>query len=72
MNIGTQSIPSTIDLAITGNVLSAPPVAKAQLLVVEASVKPFMSVVWTGAVFILFGLIVSLTTKFNGKGRQQS
>ena len=72
MNIGTQSIPSTIELDITGSAVPAPPVMKSQLLVVEASVKPFMSVVWTGAVFILLGLIVSLTTKFNGRGQQQS
>ena len=67
MNVGTQSIPSTIDLIVTGSAVPAPPVAKSQLLVVEASMKPFMSVVWTGAVFILLGLVVSLTTKLDGK-----
>jgi cytochrome c-type biogenesis protein CcmF len=70
MNIGTRSIPSTIELSVTGSAVPAPPVIKSQLLVVEASLKPFMSVVWAGAVFILFGLVVSLTTKFNGRGRQ--
>jgi cytochrome c-type biogenesis protein CcmF len=69
MNIGTQSIPSTIDLSVTGATLPAPTVVKSQLLVVEASLKPFMSVVWAGAVFILLGLIVSWTTKLEGKVR---
>jgi cytochrome c-type biogenesis protein CcmF len=67
MNIGAQSIPSTIDLSITGATVPAPPAVKSQLLVVEASVKPFMSVVWAGAVLVLLGLIVSWTTKLEGK-----
>jgi cytochrome c biogenesis factor len=57
-------------LRVTGGADPAPPVVKSQLLVVEASLKPFMSVVWAGAVFILLGLVVSLTTKFNGRGQQ--
>ena len=72
MSIGTQSIPSTIELSVSGSAVPAQPVVKSQLLVVEASVKPFMSVVWAGAVFILLGLVVSLTTKFNGRGQRQS
>ncbi len=72
MNIGTQSGSSTIELNVTGSAVPAPPAAKSQLLVVEASVKPFMSVLWVGALFILLGLIVSLSTKFNGRGQQQS
>ena len=70
MNIGTQSIPSTIELSISGSAVPASPVTKSQLLVVEASLKPFMSVVWAGTVFILLGLVISLTTKFNGRGRK--
>jgi cytochrome c-type biogenesis protein CcmF len=71
MSVGSQSIPSTIELTVSGiSAPAAPPAVKTQLLVIEASVKPFMSVVWAGAVFILLGLVVSLTTKFNGRGRQ--
>jgi cytochrome c-type biogenesis protein CcmF len=70
MNIGTQSIPSSIELGVSGSGVPATPGIKSQLLVIEASLKPFMSVVWAGAVFILLGLVVSLTTKFNGGGRQ--
>ena len=72
MNIGSQSIPSTIELNVSGIAIPTPPVVKSQLLVVEASLKPFMSVVWVGAVFILLGLVVSLMTKFERKGEQQS
>ena len=70
MNIGTQSIPSTIELSVSGSAVPAPTAIKSQLLVVEASLKPFMSVVWAGTVFILLGLVVSLTTKLNGGGRK--
>jgi cytochrome c-type biogenesis protein CcmF len=70
MNIGTQSIPSTIELNVTGSAAPASPVITSQVLVIEASLKPFMSVVWVGTVFILLGLVVSLTTKFNGRGRK--
>jgi len=72
MSIGMQPIPSTIELKVTGNAIPAPPLVKSQLLVVEASLKPFMSVVWAGAVFILLGLVVSLTTKFNRGGQQST
>jgi cytochrome c-type biogenesis protein CcmF len=72
MNVGTQAIPSTIELAISGASVPAAPVVRSQLLVIEASVKPFMSVLWAGAVFVLFGLIVSLTSKLNGSGQRQS
>ena len=72
MNVGTASMPSTVGLNVTGIAAPASPDTKTQVLVVEASVKPFMSVVWTGAVFILLGLIVALTTKFGRNGQQIS
>jgi cytochrome c-type biogenesis protein CcmF len=72
MNIGSQSIPSTIELRVSGSAVPASPVVKSQLLVVEASLKPFMSIVWVGAVFVLLGLTISLATKFERRGQQQT
>jgi cytochrome c-type biogenesis protein CcmF len=72
MNVGTKAMPSTIELSISGASVPAAPVVRSQLLVIEASVKPFMSVLWAGAVFVLFGLIISLTSKLNGSRQRQS
>ncbi len=66
MNVDTQEKGSEIELKVTG--LGAPDgaPAKSELLVVEASVKPFMSLVWAGAFLMIVGLGLSLSTKFNG------
>jgi len=67
MNVDTQAEGSTIQIAVKG--LGEQPtadVAKSQILVIEASVKPFMSLVWTGAFLMMLGLGVALTTKLNG------
>jgi cytochrome c-type biogenesis protein CcmF len=64
MNVDTPAKGSTIQLAVQG-VSDQPPVQveKPQLLVIEASVKPFMSLIWTGAFLMMFGLAVSVSTK---------
>lgn len=65
MNVDTQAKGSVIELKISG---IAGPVAasgRSELLVIEASIKPFMSLVWAGAVLMIVGLGISLSTKFN-------
>lgn len=58
-----------IQLNVSG--LSDGSTESSQVLVIEASVKPFMSVVWAGAVLLILGLGISLSTKFAG-GLKQS
>jgi hypothetical protein len=73
MNVDSQTKGSVIELNVTGLGAHAPVVSqKSQLLVIEASVKPFMSLVWAGAALMMFGLGISLSTKFNGNAFGQS
>jgi cytochrome c-type biogenesis protein CcmF len=72
MNVDTQAKGSVIELKVTGLGGSAAPSPKSELLVVEASVKPFMSLVWAGAFLMIVGLGISLSTKFNGTSAQQA
>jgi cytochrome c-type biogenesis protein CcmF len=73
MNVDSQTKGSVIELKVTGLGDHAPVVSqKSQLLVIEASVKPFMSLVWAGAVLMMLGLGISLSTKFNGNALGQS
>ena len=69
MNVDPASKASTIQLRITGVPGQAPPAQKSELLIVEASVKPFIGLIWIGAVLMASGLTVSLIAKLNGKGR---
>jgi cytochrome c-type biogenesis protein CcmF len=66
MSVDSQSKGSVIELNVTGVGGAPTPVAKSEVLVIEASVKPFMSLVWAGAVLMILGLGISLTTKLNG------
>ena len=69
MNVDTQAKGSVIDLKVTGLGAPATMPIRTELLVVEASVKPFMSLVWVGTLLMMVGLGVSLTTKI-GAGVQ--
>ena len=66
MNVDSQTKGSVIELSVSGVGGAQLSVAKSEVLVVEASVKPFMSLVWAGAFLMMFGLGVSLSTKFSG------
>ena len=73
MNVDSQTKGSIIELNVTGLGVHAPVVSqKSQLLIIEASVKPFMSLVWAGAALMMLGLCISLSTKFNGDALRQS
>lgn len=67
MNIDMESKKSSVLVGVTG--LSINPAASIhpERLVIEASVKPFMSAVWVGAAFILGGALLALL-----QARQQS
>jgi cytochrome c-type biogenesis protein CcmF len=69
MNVDPASKASTIQLRITGLPGQAPVAQKSELLIVEASVKPFIGLIWIGAVLMASGLTVSLIAKLNGKGK---
>ena len=66
MNVDSESKGSVIELNVIGPGGVQPSPAKSEVLVIEASVKPFMSLVWAGAVFMILGLGISLSTKLNG------
>lgn len=73
MNVDAPGRGSTIQISVKG--LAEQPVAqtaKSQVLVIEASVKPFMSLVWTGALLMMVGLGIALTTKLNGTRPKQA
>jgi cytochrome c biogenesis factor len=61
-----------IELKVIGLGESSGPSAKSELLVVEVSVKPFMSLVWAGAFLMIVGLGIALATKFNGVSARQT
>jgi cytochrome c-type biogenesis protein CcmF len=68
MNIDSKAKGSSIEISITGVATQSQAAPqKSELLVIEASIKPFMSLVWAGSVLMIFGLALSLSTKFNGK-----
>jgi len=57
MNIDMGSKQSTVTLEVMRpNVIAQP----AEALVVEASVKPFMNLVWSGTILLFIGLIISM------------
>jgi len=75
MNVGASATESAIDLNVTG--AQEPIVASAQkeALVIEASVKPFISLVWAAAALVTTGLLISLRSKWNnrrGRGARSS
>lgn len=72
MNVDTHAKGSVIELKIDGLGGPAGASSKSELLVIEASVKPFMSLVWAGAFLMIAGLGISLSTKFNGSSFKQS
>jgi cytochrome c-type biogenesis protein CcmF len=69
MNVDAETRMSTIQVGITGLRGQVPVAQKSEVLIVEASVKPFIGLVWTGAVLMISGLVISLLAKLNGKGR---
>lgn len=73
MNVDTPAKGSTIQLAVKDLTVQPPSqVEKQQILVIEASVKPFMSLIWTGAILMMFGLVVSVSTKLNRLNQQNA
>lgn len=68
MNVDAETKASAIQVNIIGvEGLPEAPRQKTEALVVEASVKPFISLVWTAAVLLIVGLLVSLVSKLNGR-----
>ncbi|HCA80230.1 MAG TPA: hypothetical protein DEP53_10915 [Bacteroidetes bacterium] len=73
MNVDAPGKGSTIQIAVKGvEEQQAGQSAKSQILVIEASVKPFMSLVWVGAFLMMLGLCIALTTKMNGTRPKQA
>jgi len=58
MNINTEGGGSSVELRITEG--RSAPAQSQEVLVVEASVKPVMSLVWLAATFVMLGLAVSI------------
>lgn len=64
MNIDAEKKTSSIELNVTGLPGQATQLLpKTEILVIEASMKPFISLIWVAAVLITAGLIISLTHK---------
>jgi cytochrome c-type biogenesis protein CcmF len=61
MNVGTSSTPSTITVGVMRNDVHDHDVHDA--LVVEASTKPFMSMLWGGTVLIMLGVVLSIAKR---------
>jgi cytochrome c-type biogenesis protein CcmF len=72
MNVDAPGKGSTIQIAVKGlEGHQAGQAANSQILVIEASVKPFMSLVWVGAFLMMLGLCIALSTKLNGTRSKQ-
>jgi cytochrome c-type biogenesis protein CcmF len=71
MNVDSETKTSSIQLGITGLPGQVPAVQKSEVLIIEASVKPFIGLIWTGAALMVAGLVISLAAKLNGKGRKR-
>jgi cytochrome c biogenesis factor len=56
MNVGMGSTQSSVRLRVERSALAA----RAEALVVEASVKPYISLVWVGTVVLIIGFVLSL------------
>jgi hypothetical protein len=63
MNVDAEKKASTVEVSITGLQGSNEPPQKSEALVVEASIKPFISLVWAAAVLVIMGLLISLRSK---------
>ena len=57
MNVGAGSTQSSVTLRVERPDAPAP---RAEALVVEASIKPYISLVWVGTVVLIFGFALSL------------
>ena len=67
MNVGASATESTIDLNVTGDQGSIVAPTHKEALVIEESVKPFISLIWTAAVLVTIGLLISLRSKWNNR-----
>jgi hypothetical protein len=66
MNVDAEKKGSTVEVTITGlQGSNDPPRQKSEALVIEASIKPFMSLVWVAAVLVIVGLLISLRSKLS-------
>ena len=54
---------SSVDLAVTGLPDDAPRTEKGETLVVEASIKPYINLVWMGTVTVVAGLALTLVRR---------
>jgi len=63
MAVGTNGSPSRIELNVTGLSQQEMPAQTSEVLVVEASVKPFMNFVWLGAGLVVLGFAVALVRR---------
>lgn len=69
MNVDPETKTSTIELGITGLPGQVPVAQKSEVLIIEASVKPFIGLIWGAAVLMVSGLAISLIAKLNGRER---
>lgn len=60
MNVGMDARESSIEISVDGGSSASMPAGKTEILVAEASMKPFMSFVWISALLVLCGLTLSL------------
>jgi cytochrome c-type biogenesis protein CcmF len=83
MNIDMQTKKSTVDVVVFGLSEPATVVPAKEILVLEASVKPFINLVWLGTLCIIAGFFVAMLTRgkevlvlskksSNGKSRKGS
>ncbi len=68
MNVDAEKKGSTVEVTITGlQGSNDPPRQKSEALVIEASIKPFMGLVWVAAVLVIVGLLISLRSKLSAR-----
>jgi cytochrome c-type biogenesis protein CcmF len=75
MNVGMGEGGSTVTIVVQG---AGQPAGHAEALIVEASIKPFIILVWAGTVVLMAGIVLSMIQRTresawkptNGKGRR--
>jgi cytochrome c-type biogenesis protein CcmF len=57
LNVGGEGVPSSVTLEVSGTGEGTGP---REILIVDASIKPFINLVWTGTVIMMIGFVVSI------------
>jgi len=71
MNVDAETKASTVQVRVTGLPGQVPNAQRSEVLIVEASVKPFIGLIWVGTVLVVSGLVISLVAKLGVRGKRR-